>query len=68
MGSKYIGNPITKDLVNRKVSGVCAGIARHYNLPANLVRVAVIVFACFVPTLAIMGYVLAVLFMPDRQY
>lgn len=68
MGSKYIGNPITKDLVNRNLSGVCAGVARHYNLPAWLVRVAVIAFGCFFPVLAVLGYLLAVFLMPDRRY
>lgn len=68
MKSKYIGNPLTKDLVNRKLSGVCAGVAKHYNLNANLVRVGAIVFGCFVPVFAIGGYLLASWLMPDRRY
>lgn len=68
MKSKYIGNPLTKDLINRKLSGVCAGVAKHYNFNANLVRVGAIVFGCFFPVFAIGGYLLASWFMPDRRY
>ncbi len=68
MKSKYIGNPITRDLVNRKVTGVCAGVAKHYKVDANLVRVGAIIFGCFFPAFAIGGYLLATWLMPDRLY
>jgi len=68
MKSKYVGNPITKDLLNRKLSGVCAGIARHYGMPSIIVRAAVIVFGCMFPMFTIFGYLLAVVLMPDRRY
>jgi phage shock protein PspC (stress-responsive transcriptional regulator) len=68
MNSKYIGNPITKDRMNRKLSGVCAGIARHYRVPSCAVRLGVIVFGCLFPIFTIFGYLLAVLLMPDRHY
>lgn len=68
MSSKYIGNPITKDQLNRKLSGVCAGIARHYNVPSLAVRAGVIVFGCMFPIFTIFGYLLAVVLMPDKRY
>lgn len=68
MKSKYLGNPLTKDMINRKLSGVCAGVAKHYDIPAIAVRAGVIVFGCFFPVLAIGGYLLASWIMPDRRY
>ena len=68
MKSKYIGNPITKDLANRKLSGVCAGVAKHYKVNANLVRAGAIVFGCLFPVFAIGGYLLATWLMPNRLY
>ena len=68
MKSKYIGNPITKDLLNRKLSGVCAGLGQHYNIPANAVRLLTIVFGCLFPVLTVMSYLLATWLMPDRKF
>ncbi|MDC2889613.1 PspC domain-containing protein [Psychrosphaera algicola] len=33
MKSEYLGKPLAKDYLNRKLSGVCAGIAAHYGQP-----------------------------------
>lgn len=68
MKTEYIGKPITKDLINRKVSGVCSGVAKHYQVNANLVRIAAIVFGCFFPIFAVTGYLLASWLMPTRRY
>lgn len=68
MKSEYVGNPITKDTYNRKITGVCAGIARHFSLPVWGVRGAVIVFGLFHPGAVIFGYVLASLLMPSKKY
>lgn len=68
MKTKYIGNPITKDLLNRKLSGVCAGIAKHYNFPVFGVRVVTVIFGLMFPLAAIFGYLLATLLMPTSRY
>ena len=68
MKTKYIGNPITKDLLNRKLSGVCAGIAKHYNLPVFGVRAATIILGLMFPPAAIFGYLLATMLMPASRY
>lgn len=68
MKTKYIGNPITKDLLNRKLSGVCAGIAKHYNFPVLGVRVVTVIFGLMFPLAAIFGYLLATLLMPTSRY
>ena len=68
MNSKYVGNPITKDHLNRKLSGVCAGVAKHYSIPNLAVRVGVVIFGCMFPIFTIFGYLLAVVLMPDKRY
>lgn len=68
MSSKFIGNPLTKDRMNRKLSGVCAGVARHYDVPSLAVRAGVIVFGCLFPVFTILGYLLATVLMPDKHY
>ena len=52
---------LRRDPWNGRVSGVCAGIAGYYGLNLKLIRVAMIVAACFNPFLTIGGYVLATL-------
>lgn len=68
MKSEYLGKPLTKDHLNRKLSGVCAGIAKHYNQPTWLVRAATIGFGLFFPVAAIFGYFLAVVLMPTKRF
>ena len=68
MKSQYVGNPITKDHLNRKLSGVCAGVARHFDFPVWGVRAATIGFGLFFPMAAVFGYLLAVVLMPTRRF
>ncbi|MBU2882724.1 PspC domain-containing protein [Psychrosphaera sp. B3R10] len=68
MKSEYLGKPLAKDYLNRKLSGVCAGIAAHYGQPTWLVRAATIGFGLFFPAAAIFGYLLAVILMPTKRY
>lgn len=68
MKNEYVGNPITKDALNRKLTGVCAGTAKHFNLPVWGVRAATVVFGVFYPGAAIFGYLLASILMPTKKY
>jgi len=34
------GRPLDRDIANKKIAGVCAGIARHFGWDVTLVRVA----------------------------
>ena len=68
MKSQYIGNPIVKDHLNRKLSGVCAGVASHFGQPVWAVRAATLALGIFFPAAAIFGYLLAVLLMPTKRF
>lgn len=58
---------IYKNLSQKKVSGVCAGIGHHFGVPANLVRVGAIVLAFSAPMITIVAYGVATALMPNRR-
>ncbi|MBW3763039.1 PspC domain-containing protein [Aeromonas jandaei] len=58
--------PWPKDLVHRKLTGVCAGIAKRLGISRVTVRVVVLLALILVPPLALAAYLLAVLVMPPR--
>ena len=58
--------PWPKDLVHRKLTGVCAGIAKRLGISRVTVRVAALLALILVPPLALAAYLLAVLVMPPR--
>jgi len=53
---------------DRKISGVCGGIAEYLNADPTIIRLAVVILALFtaiVPT--IIGYIIAVLIIPEES-
>ncbi|KIQ84428.1 MULTISPECIES: PspC domain-containing protein [Aeromonas] len=58
--------PWPKDLVHRKLTGVCAGIAKRLGISRVTVRVVALLGLILVPPLALAAYLLAVLVMPPR--
>ncbi len=66
---KDINKRLAKDPLHKKVTGVCAGIAKHYNLPRVGVRIAAIVSLIVFPVAAGVAYVVASLLLPNgRSY
>ena len=59
-------NRIYKDSTHRKVSGVCAGLAKYWSVPRLLVRVVAIVCLIAMPTVTAIAYVTATLLIPNR--
>lgn len=68
MKSQYIKRTLSKDYANRKLSGVCAGIATHYDLPTWGVRAGAIVLGLTFTGAAVIGYLLATVILPTRHY
>lgn len=58
--------PWPKDIVHRKLTGVCAGIAQRLGISRVTVRVVALLALILVPPLALAAYLLAVLVMPPR--
>lgn len=61
-----VNKTLCKDALNKKLSGVCAGIAKHYELPRIVVRVAAIVALFMFPVATGVAYVVAAVLMPSR--
>ncbi len=51
---------------DRKISGVCGGIAEYFNIDATLVRVGFAIFCLFAGT-GIIAYIIASFVMPDND-
>ena len=57
---------LAKNLENRKLSGVCAGIADYYNTDANLIRLIAILLAVFTGGAVVLAYIAAAFILPVR--
>ncbi|NMP30369.1 PspC domain-containing protein [Thalassotalea sp. M1531] len=57
---------LTKDVLNKKLSGVCAGIAKYYKLPRIAVRIAAILALITFPVAAGVAYIVAAMLLPTR--
>lgn len=68
MSNSYrVERPLAKDLVHKKVSGVCAGIARHFDVPRLVVRAGVVIAGLMMPMVTVVAYIVAALLMPNRH-
>ena len=61
-----VNKTLTKDVVHKKLSGVCGGIAKHYNLPRMAVRVGAIVALLMFPVATGVAYLVATLLIPTK--
>lgn len=61
-----VNKALTKDLVHKKLSGVCGGIAKHYKVPRIAVRVGAIVALLVFPVATGVAYLVATLLIPNK--
>ena len=64
---KRVNKTLTKDIIHKKLTGVCAGIAKHYELPRIAVRIAAIAALFCLPVVTGVAYVVASILLPSRQ-
>ena len=55
-----------RSATDRKICGVCGGIAAYFNIDSTLVRLALVVLAIFGVTSGIWLYILAAIVIPDE--
>lgn len=55
---------LTRDVKNKKIAGVCAGIANYFDLDPTLVRVIWILLVCAAGT-GVLAYFIAWAVMPE---
>ena len=56
-----------KSSTDKKIAGVCGGIAEYFNIDSTLVRLGWVVF-CALGGSGLLAYIIAALIMPDRPY
>lgn len=59
---------LLKDNVHKKLTGVCAGIAKHYDLPRVVVRIAAIGALIMLPVVTGVAYIVASVLLPTSRY
>ena len=57
---------LKKDVVHKKLSGVCGGIAKHYELPRIVIRIAAIGTLIIFPLATGVAYVVAAILLPSK--
>ena len=65
---KSVRQTLCKDIANKKLTGVCAGIAKHYDYPRLAVRIAAIAALIMLPVAAGVAYIVASILLPNRKY
>ena len=56
---------LRRSQTDRKIAGVCAGVAEYFHVDPTLVRLAFIVIAALTGGAFLLAYLLAVLIMPE---
>ncbi len=54
-----------KSRTDRKIDGVCAGLAEYFDIDPTIVRLAWVIF-CFCGGSGILAYIIAMLIMPEK--
>jgi phage shock protein PspC (stress-responsive transcriptional regulator) len=65
--SKLMRKTLAKDLPNKKLSGVCSGIARYYQCSRLFIRAAAIGCLIIFPVPTGVAYLVAALLLPRGQ-
>lgn len=59
---------IYRDTIHNKVSGVCSGVAKHFEIDPWIVRAITIACFVFMPVAVGIAYILAVILLPTKDY
>ena len=61
------GKKLYKSNTDKKIAGVCGGIAEYFNIDATLVRLGWVVFSLLGGS-GLRAYIIAAIIMPERPY
>ena len=59
------GKRLYKSATDKKIAGVCGGIAEYFNVDATLIRLAWVLFSLLGGS-GLLAYIIAALVIPDR--
>jgi phage shock protein PspC (stress-responsive transcriptional regulator) len=63
-----VNKTLSKDGFNKKLTGVCAGIAKYYDYPRLAIRIAAIAALIMLPVATGVAYVVASVLLPESKY
>lgn len=63
-----VNRKLSKDSFHKKLSGVCAGVARYYDYPRLAIRIAAIAALIMLPVATGVAYVVASVLLPENKY
>lgn len=66
MREYYDTQKLYKDSRRSKISGVCAGLAKHWNMPVWVVRVLSVAGFLMFPVAFVIAYLAGALLLPSR--
>ena len=61
------GKKLYKSNTDKKIAGVCGGIAEYFNIDATLVSLGWVVFSLLGGS-GLLAYIIAAIIMPERPY
>lgn len=65
---RMVNKRLVKDNLNKKLSGVCAGIAKYYDCPRIAIRIVAIAGLIMLPVATGVAYVVASILLPESKY
>jgi len=65
---KGINKSLSKNMRYKKLTGVCAGMAKHYDCPRLVVRIAAIGVFIMLPVATGIAYIVASILLPNSKY
>ena len=66
--SQTVNRRLSKDGLHKKLSGVCAGIAKYYDYPRLVIRLAAIAVLIMLPVATGAAYIVASVLLPENKY
>ncbi|HYI92711.1 MAG TPA: PspC domain-containing protein [Bryobacteraceae bacterium] len=60
--------PLFRSISNKKVAGICGGLAEYLNMDSTVVRLLWVVFSLAIPPAGLLGYIIAWIVIPKEPY
>lgn len=65
--SPAVPRPLTRSVRNKRIAGVCGGLAEHMDTDAVFIRLLWVVLSLGLPPAGILGYIIAWIIIPREQ-
>jgi phage shock protein C len=59
---------LVRPRANRKIAGVCAGVAEYFDVDVTLVRIVALVLLLTPPGVGLIGYIIGWIVMPEEPF